>query len=202
MKKNLRYEQPSCRLQVEGFPDVSIGQASDAVGIITGWTLQWAGRPDLEGRKDHLLALMQVVFPYARHLISGVARPFGSPQGPVNIGPNPQGSGHLLGLFSSQPNTDPLTAELDDAELSDLVRVLDQLRLDSRLQIDLALPDPQPLRAREVLERIPKRQRLVAPLGGAVAIALAAALGLLLPEPPPVPTQTAPAGGADASLSP
>jgi hypothetical protein len=107
-----------------------------------------------------------------------------------------------LELFSSQPNTDPLTAELDDAELSDLVRVLDQLRLDSRLQIDLALPDPQPLRAREVLERIPKRQRLVAPLGGAVAIALAAALGLLLPEPPPVPTQTAPAAGADASLSP
>jgi hypothetical protein len=200
MKKTLRYEQPSCRLQVEGFPDVSIGQASDAVGIITGWTLQWAGRPELEGRKEHLLALMQVVYPYARHLISGVARPFGSAQGPVNIGPNPQGSGHLLELFSSQPDTEPLTVELDDAELSDLVRLLDHLRLDSRLQIDLALPDPQPLRAREVLERIPRRQRLVAPLGGAVALALAAALGLLLPEPPPVPSESVPPTAADSGV--
>ena len=200
MKKTLRYEQPSCRLQVEGFPDVSIGQASDAVGIITGWTLQWAGRPELEGRKEHLLALMQVVYPYARHLISGVTRSFGSAQGPVNIGPNPQGSGHLLELFSSQPDTEPLTVELDDAELSDLVRLLDHLRLDSRLQIDLALPDPQPLRAREVLERIPRRQRLVAPLGGAVALALAAALGLLLPEPPPVPSESVPPTGADSGV--
>jgi hypothetical protein len=190
MKKTLSYEQLSCRLQVEGFPDVSIGQASNAVGIITGWTLQWTGRPALEGRKEHLLALMQVVYPYARHLISGVARPFGSAQGPVNIGPNPEGPGHLLELVSSQPDTEPLTVELDDAELSDLVRLLDNLRLDSRLQIDLSLPDPQPLRAREVLERVPRRQRLVAPLGGAVAVALAAALGLLLPEPPPVPTDS------------
>jgi hypothetical protein len=190
MKKTLRYEQLSCRLQVEGFPDVSIGQASDALGIITGWTLQWSGRPALEGRKEHLLALMQVVYPYARHLISGVARPFGTAQGPVNIGPDPQGSGHLLELFSSQPDTEPLTVQLDDAELSDLVRLLDNLRFDSRLQIDLSLPDPQPLRAREVLERVPRRQRLVAPLGGAVAVALAAALGLLLPEPPPVPTDS------------
>jgi hypothetical protein len=200
MKKTLRYEQPSCRLQVEGFPDVSIGQASDAVGIITGWTLQWAGRPELEGRKEHLLALMQVVYPYARHLISGVTRSFGSAQGPVNIGPHPQSLGHLLELFSSQPDTEPLTVELDDAELSDLVRLLDHLRLDSRLQIDLALPDPQPLRAREVLERIPRRQRLVAPLGGAVALVLAAALGLLLPEPPPVPSESAPVGGADSGV--
>jgi len=187
MKKTLRYDQLSCRLQVEGFPDVSIGQSADAVGIITGWTLQWAGRPELEGRKEHLVALMQVVLPYARHLLSGVARPFGGDQGPVCIGPDPRGTGHRLELVSSQADTPALLVELDDAELSDLVRLLDHLRLDARLQIHLQLPDPHPLRAREVLERIPRRQRLVAPLGGAVAVALAAGLGLLLPEPPPGP---------------
>jgi hypothetical protein len=188
MKKILRYDQLSCRLQVEGFPDVSIGQSSDALGIITGWTLEWAGRPELEGRKEHLLALLQVVFPYVRHLISGVARPFGSSEGPVNIGPNPDGGGHVLELFSSQPGTEPLALELDDAELSDLVRLLDALRLDSRLQIELPVPDPQPLRAREVLERVPRRQRLVAPLGGGLAVVLAGALGLLLPAPAPTPS--------------
>lgn len=204
MKKTLRYDQLSCRLQVEGFPDVSIGQSGDAVGIVTGWTLQWAGHPELEGRKEHLLALMQVVFPYARHLISGVARAFGSAEGPVTIGPNPAGGGHLLKLISSQRDTAPLSMELDDSELSDLLRLLDSLRLDPRLQLELPVPDPRPLRPREVLERVPRRQRLVAPLGGAVAVALAAGLGLLLPVPSPAPStpSTAPPPAAAPSAAP
>ena len=204
MKKTLRYDQLSCRLQVEGFPDVSIGQSGDAVGIVTGWTLQWAGRPELEGRKEHLLALMQVVFPYARHLISGVVRAFGSAEGPVTIGPNPAGGGHLLKLISSQRDTAPLSMELDDSELSDLLRLLDSLRLDPRLQLELPVPDPRPLRPREVLERVPRRQRLVAPLGGAVAVALAAGLGLLLPVPSPAPStpSTAPPPAAAPSAAP
>jgi hypothetical protein len=84
------------------------------------------------------------------------------------------------------------------------VRLLDHLRLDSRLQVAMPVPDPQPLRAREVLERVPRRQRLVAPLGGAVALALAAALGLLLPEPPrPAPSPSpAPAASPAAEAEP
>ena len=183
MKQTLRYDQLSCRLQVEGLPDVSAGQAEDCVGIITTWTLQWSGRPALEGRKDHLLALMQVVLPYARYLISGVSKPFGDGNPPVvSIRPGVEG-GHALQLYSSQPDTPPLDVSLDDAELSDLVRVLDQLRLDPRLHVDLDFPSPLPLRPREVLERVPMAQRLVAPVGGALALVLAAGLGLLLPEP-------------------
>ena len=56
MKQTLRYDQPSCRLQVNGLPDVSVGQAADAVGIITGWSLHWSGRPELEGRKDQIIS--------------------------------------------------------------------------------------------------------------------------------------------------
>ena len=165
MKQTLQYDQLSCRLRVDGLPDVSVGQGAGALGIITGWSLQWAGRPVLEGRKEHLLALMQVVLPYARYLISGVPRRFGADPTPVEIGPNP-GRGHLLLLRSSQADTPPLQLELDDAELADLVRVLDQLRLDPRLQLPLELPSPLPLRARELLERRPLAQRLAAPLGG------------------------------------
>jgi hypothetical protein len=197
MKTTLRYDQLSCRLQVEGLPDVSIGQVGEVVGIITAWSLQWSGRPELEGRKEHLLALMQVVLPYARHLISGVARPFGDDQQPVRIAPAAEGPGHRLQLRSSQPDTPPLELALDDAELSDLVRLLDQLRLDSRLQLALDLPEPQPLRPREVLQRVPRRQRLVAPLGGALVVALAAGLSWLLPTPKPQPN---PPAAADRSL--
>jgi len=104
-EKPLRHDQISCRLQVEGFLDGSIGQSSDAPGLITGWMLEWAGRPGLECRKEHLLALMQVMFPYALHMLSWVARPCGSGEGPVSIAPDPGGSGHRLALISSQPDT-------------------------------------------------------------------------------------------------
>lgn len=184
MKQTLQFDQLSCRLKVEGLPDVSVGQSGGAIGIITGWSLQWVGRPELEGRKEHLLALMQVVFPYARYLISGVPRRFGAPPQPVEIGPAPEG-GHSLLLRSSQPDTPPLQLGLDDAELADLVRVLDLLRLDPRLQLPLELAAPVPLRARELLERRPLAQRLAAPMGGVLALALASGLGLLLPDPKP-----------------
>ena len=184
MKQTLQYDQLSCRLKVEGLPDVSVGQGGEALGIITGWSLQWAGRPELEGRKEHLLALMQVVLPYARYLISGVPRRFGAEPQPVEIAPNPQG-GHTLLLRSSQPDTPPLQLALDDAELADLVRVLDLLRLDPRLQLPLELPQPLPLRGRELLERRPLVQRLAAPVGGVLAVVVASGLGLLVPEPKP-----------------
>jgi hypothetical protein len=184
MKQVLQFDQLSCRLKVEGLPDVSVGQSGQSLGIITGWSLAWAGRPELEGRKEHLLALMQVVLPYARYLISGVQRRFGAEPEPVEIGPGPEG-GHALLLRSSQPDTPPLQLNLDDAELADLVRVLDQLRLDSRLQLPLELPPPLPLKGRELVERRPLAQRLAAPVAGLLAVALASGLGLLLPEPKP-----------------
>lgn len=190
IKQSLRYDQISCRLQVDGFPDVSVGQASGAVGIITGWTLQWVGRPELEGEREHLLALMEVVFPYARHKLSGVARPFGQEDSPVAIEPG-EGASHRLLLRSRQSGNPTLTVELDDAELADLVRVLDDLRLDSRLQLPLSLPEPLPLRSRELAERLPLQRRLAAPLGGAAALSLVAVLALLLPPPPPPPQPTA-----------
>ncbi len=195
MKQTLRHDQLSCRLQVDGFPDVSAGQAPGTVGIITGWRLEWMGRPELEGEREHLLALMEVVLPYARHLISGVGRRFGSEDQPVQIEPDSAG-GHRLELRSRQAGNPSLVVELDDAELADLVRVLDSLRLDPRLQLQLTVPQPVPLRQRELAERLPLQRRLAAPVAGLAALAAAAAVALIVPPPPPAPAPTAPAAAA------
>ena len=182
MKQTLRFDQISCRLQVEGLPDVSTGQGGNAIGIITGWSLQWAGRPELEGKKEHLLALIQTVLPYARRLISDAAAPIGSAPDPVEL--RPAGAGHhRLLLRSSQPDTPPLEVQLDDAELADLVRVLDQLRTDPRLQLSLDLPPALPLRARELGGRIPKRQRLAAPAAAVLVLAVTGTASMLWPTP-------------------
>jgi hypothetical protein len=188
MKKTLQYDQQSCRLTLEGLPDFSAGHGADAIGIITGWTLAWVGRPEeLEGRREHLQAILQVVLPYARHLISGVSLPMGASEEPATIGPG-DGGRHRLLLRSSQPGVEPLALDLDDAELADLVRVLDRLRLDPRLQVDWRVPPSRPLRAREVQGRTPLPQRLAGVVGGAAALGLSAAVAWLLPPPlPPRP---------------
>jgi len=194
MKLSARYEQTSCRLVLEGFPDLSAGQGDQALGILTGWSLALAGRPELEGRREHLVALLQVVLPYARHLLSGAPRPFGTAETPVVIAP--QGTGHELLVRSSLPDTPPLSLQLDDAELADLVRCLDQLRLDDRVRVPLELPAPQPLKRSELRHRQPLRRRLAAPATGLAALALGSFLALLLPTPKPT---TAPPAATPAT---
>lgn len=205
MKLSYRYEQNSCRLRLEGLPDLSAGQGPDGIGILSSWDLAMLGHHELEGKREHLQALLQAVLPYARHLVSGVPRRFGAEGGPVQIEPAASGeaANHRLRLFSSQPDTPPLELCLDDAELADLVRCLDQLRLDPRVQLGFDLPLPQPLHRRDILERIPLRQRLASPLVGMAALVVTASLGLMLPvprratvpvapPPPPAAPQTTP----------
>ena len=96
MKLSTRYEQTSCRLVLEGLPDLSAGQGSDTLGILMGFTLALAGRTELEGQRDHLQALIAAVMPYARHLLSGQPRPFGAASDAVAIAPLE--GGHQLEL--------------------------------------------------------------------------------------------------------
>ena len=202
MKRSLVYDQQSCQLRVEGLPDLSAGQAGEEIGILTGWRLRWAGRPELEGQRSHLEALIAAVLPYARHLVSGLRRGFGEESGPVWIGPSAASPGHTLRLVSGQSGNPCLDLDLDDAELADLVRVLDQLRLDPRLKLPLAVASPRPLRSAELIRRIPIQRRLAAPMGGVAVLALAAALAVLLPPPARQPSRAPEAGMVAPPASP
>jgi len=192
MKLSTRYEQTSCRLVLEGLPDLSAGQDSGTLGILTGFTLALAGRTELEGRREHLQALISAVLPYARHLLSGQSRAFGRDEDAVAI--KPDQAGHRLELRSSQPDTPPLVLNLDDAELSDLVRTLDQLRLDARVVVPFEWAAHQPLRRRELRRSVPLRRRLAAPIAGLAALLVAGTLVVLIP-----PTPRAPLAGKQAA---
>lgn len=201
LQKTFAYDQQSCQLRVEGLPDLSAGHGTGDLGILTRWTLRWAGRPELEGERAHLEALLAAVLPYARHLVSGVSRAFGD--GAVRIGPGPDGQ-HNLQLVSSQPGGASLDVLLDDAELADLVCALDRLRRDPRVRLSWTLTPERPLRPAELIQRVPLRRRLAAPLGGALALGLAAALAALLPPPPAErsPTRGPAAAPAAAPVQP
>ena len=181
LKTTYRYEQTAARLEVEGFPDLSAGHSNDAIGILSAWRLQLVGAPELEGTRDHLEALMTAVMPYARHRLSGVQRRFGQESVFVSIGPDQ--TSHRLELRSSREGVEPLQLKLDDAELADLVRCLDRLRLDSRVKLTWAFPEDRPLQRQEIVDRVPLQKRLGPPLLAGIALACTIATAWLVPLP-------------------
>ena len=100
------------------------------------------GSPTLEGEKDHLENLMQVILQYSRSYISGIRKTFISKKSIVTI--SPFGSSHKLLLNSTKKDVKPLEIILDDSELSDLTQCLDLLRFDSRFNLnwDITLDRP------------------------------------------------------------
>ena len=181
LKTTYRYEQTAARLEVEGFPDLSAGHSNDAIGILSAWRLQLVGAPELEGTRDHIEALMTAVMPYARHRLSGVQRRFGQESGFVSI--RPDQTSHRLELRSSREGVEPLQLKLDDAELADLVRCLDRLRLDSRVKLTWAFPEDRPLQRQEIVDRVPLQKRLGPPLLAGIALACTIATAWLVPLP-------------------
>ena len=181
LKTTYQYEQTAARLVVEGYPDLSAGHSNDAIGILSSWRLQLVGAPELEGTRDHLEALMTAVMPYARYRLSGVQRRFGKESGFVSIAP--EATAHLLELRSSREGVEPLQLKLDDAELADLVRCLDRLRLDSRVKLTWTFPDDRPLHRQDIVDRIPLQKRLGPPLLAGLALACSIATAWLVPLP-------------------
>ena len=197
-----RYDQTAARLMVEGLPDISAGHGQGVIGILSSWKLQFVGSPELEGKREHLEAMLATVLPYARYRLSGVARPFGEADSAVSLAPATNG-GHQLELRSSKPGVSPLTIALDDAELADLVRCLDAMRLDPRVQIAWADQSDRPLARRELAERVPLMKRLApSVLGGSVLLVVALLSALVpLPESKQPKQEAAPIESAESSGS-
>ena len=181
LKQSYRYDQTTARLEVEGLPDFSAGHAEQAIGILSIWRLKIVGASELEGKREHLEALMQVVIPYVRLRLSGVVRSLGALHDPVRLVPD--GSQHRLDLTSGQTDIPPLSIHLDDAELADLVRCLDALRSDGRVCLDWPSIEHEPLHRRDLAERIPLTQRLTAPLLGGATVVVLGVMAILLPLP-------------------
>ena len=128
-----RFQQNSSSLELTGMPDVSNGDSDETIGILSSWNLKIIGAPILEGEKEHLDSLMQVILEYSRSYISGIRKSFISNKNLVTIAPS--GIHHKLLLNSTKKGVKPLEIILDDSELSDLTRCLDLLRFDPRFNI-------------------------------------------------------------------
>ena len=152
-----RFDQNSSSLVLSGMPDVSNGDSDNTIGIISSWTLKIIGSPLLEGEKQHLDNLMQVILQYSRLSIYGIRKIITSKQNIVKI--VPFGNNHKLLLNSTKKDVKPLEIVLDDAELSDLTRCLDLLRFDSRFNITWDINLEIPFTKKYILNNMKKSRR-------------------------------------------
>tara|TARA_Y100001968_G_scaffold333524_1_gene396900 strand:- start:2115 stop:2708 length:594 start_codon:yes stop_codon:yes gene_type:complete len=184
LNNTFNYEQNSVRLSITGLPDKSLGQENDQIGILLSWKLTLLAYPELEGQKEHLLSFLNVIYSYTRNYISGVKEGYGNLEDPVSI--SPHNKVHKIQLRSSKDNISPLSIEIDDAELSDLLYTFDLMCNDPRLLINFDI-SPSRIISKSLLNNNTRKAfNLVAPLAG---IASLLALSLLLftiplPEPP------------------
>jgi hypothetical protein len=147
-----RFDQNSSSLKISGMPDVSNGDSENTIGILSSWSLKIIGSPLLEGEKEHLDNLMQVIFLYSRSYISGIRKTFVSNKKLITI--SPFGISHKLLLKSTKDGVNPLEIILDDSELSDLTRCLDLLRFDSRFNIKWDINQELPYSKKYILNNL------------------------------------------------
>ena len=143
-----RFDLNSSSLEIAGMPDVSNGDSQDTIGIISSWTLRIIGSPLLEGEKEHLENLMQVVRQYSRSYISGIKTTYISNKKIITL--SPFGNSHKLLLNSTKAGVKPLEIILDDSELSDLTRCLDLLIYDPRFNINWDINNEKPFSKRYI----------------------------------------------------
>jgi len=147
-----RFDQNSSSLKISGMPDVSNGDSENTIGILSSWSLKIIGSPLLEGEKEHLDNLMQVIFLYSRSYMSGIRKTFVSNKKLITI--SPFGISHKLLLKSTKDGVNPLEIILDDSELSDLTRCLDLLRFDSRFSIQWDINQELPFSKKYIVNNL------------------------------------------------
>ncbi|WP_269607777.1 DUF4335 domain-containing protein [Prochlorococcus marinus] len=180
MKQVFRYDKGATRLEVEGIADSSLGQNEDSIGILFNWKLNIIGRPQLEGKKEHIQCFMNVVLQYSRYRLSGLKKSFGSDTDFVTISPDQPL--HKLLLRSGQNNVEPMSILLDDAELADLTRCFDFLRNDPRVHIKWGVNEDRRLGIIELFNLGRFSKRLLSPVIGLLSITLTSFLFLLIPN--------------------
>ena len=174
-----RFDQNSSCLELAGMPDVSNGDSQSTIGIISSWTLKIIGSPILEGEKEHLENLMQVILQYSRSYISGIRKTYTSDKKIVTI--SPIGINHKLRLNSTKKGIKPLEIILDDAELSDLTRCLDLLRFDSRFNVNWNICLEVPFTKKYILSNLNKQKNNLNILYSIIIFLIVSTMFLLIP---------------------
>ena len=132
MQNKLLFHQSSVSLEIIGLPDYSNNENKDQISIISQWKLIIIDKPLIEGKIEHLGAIMDAFYIYSNLLISNEIPSYNSKL--IDIKPDNLNI-HNVVLKSSKPDVKPLKIKIGNSLLSDIVNCFDQLNESSKVII-------------------------------------------------------------------
>ena len=132
MQNKLLFHQSSARLEIIGLPDYSNNEDKNQISIISQWKLNIIDKPLIEGKIEHLLPIMDAFYIYSNLLINNKIPIYESTL--IDIKANNLNT-HNIVLKSTKPNVKPLTMQIGNTLLSDIINCFDQLNESSMVRI-------------------------------------------------------------------
>ena len=140
LQNKYKFNQSSASLEIIGLPDLSNNDGESSISIISQWKLSILNHPDIEGSAEHLKSIIKALYDYSILLLLDRERLIENKL--IDIKPNNDGS-HTLTLKSTKPEIKPMIMVLGNAEFSDIINCIDQLKdsKDINLNFDKLMPN-------------------------------------------------------------
>ena len=131
LQNKLLFNQSSVRLEIIGLPDYANDEDKNQISIISEWRLLIIDNPLIEGKLDHLKSVMHAFYTYSNFIINNENAVYESDL--INIKAENYFS-HNIVLKSSKPNVKPLTINIGNSVLADIVNCFDQLGTSNKVK--------------------------------------------------------------------
>ena len=133
LQNSYKFNQSSVSLEIIGLPDYSKNDDEKSISIISQWKLSILNRPDIEGSADHLKNIIKAFYEYSTSLLLDQEMYLENKL--IDIKSNKDGS-HTIVLKSSKSEIKPLKIVLGNAEFSDLINCIDQLKYSKNIRLN------------------------------------------------------------------
>ena len=133
LQNKYKFNQSSVCLEIVGLPDYSKNDDEKSISIISKWKLSIVNQPDIEGSYEHLKSIISVFYQYSSSILLEQENKLETKL--IDIKSNDDGS-HCITLKSSKSKVEPLKINLGNAEFSDVINCLDQLKDAEDIKLD------------------------------------------------------------------
>ena len=150
LQNKYKFNQSSVSLEIIGLPDYSKNDDEKSISIISQWKLSILNRPEIEGNVDHLKNIIKSIYQYSSLLLSDQEKYIENKL--IDIKPNKDGR-HTFILKSSKSNIKPMKLLIGNAELSDLINCIDQLKHSKNIKLDFDDLNPSMLSNKNIFKK-------------------------------------------------
>tara|TARA_Y100001968_G_scaffold158758_1_gene145187 strand:+ start:3449 stop:4045 length:597 start_codon:yes stop_codon:yes gene_type:complete len=140
LQNKYKFHQSSVSLEIIGLPDYSKNDEEKSISIISKWKLSIINQPEIEGSLDHLKSIISTFYKYSMSVLLDQEEYLVNKL--IEIKPNNNGS-HTIVLKSTKVDVKPLKIVIGNAELSDIINCIDQLKDSKKINLNFneLMPD-------------------------------------------------------------